>query len=453
MKFRLVADNALFCLWEITKMKLRVIFGTLALASQLLLAQATFHGNVARTGVYESAGPKQAAAVKWKFKTGGPIVASPAIAEGVVYIPSLDTNLYAVDQETGKEKWKYKSSMPIASTPAVAGGLLYFVSSAGALGAVDIATGKIKWVLPTEYERKFEAKNLHGYPPAAQIIPDAWDIFTSSPAVANGKVFFGSGDGGVYAADAKTGVLLWKFSTGDVVHSSPAVVGNTVYVGSWDSYLYALDADSGQLKWSFKSGEDPVIHNQVGFQSSPAVVEGTVYVGCRDAHVYALDASTGHKKWDYPTSKSWVIGTPAVRDGVVYVGTSDSSRFMALDAKTGRLRFNFDAKAYMFSSAALAGDLAYVGDHNGKLYAIDLKSGKLAWEFQTDASKSDPLKILNPDSSLNQEALYAPVFGDFEDMYVDYYKFTTIGAIVSSPVVDKGAVYFGSMDGNLYALQ
>ena len=177
------------------------------------------------------------------------------------------------------------------------------------------------------------------------------------------------------------------------MHASPAVANNTVYIGSWDSYLYAIDADTGQQKWAFKTGEDNTIHNQVGFQSSPAVVDGTVYVGCRDAHVYALDAATGRKKWDYPTSKSWVIGTPAVRDGVVYVGTSDSSRFMALDAKTGRLRFNFDAKAYVFSSAALAGDLLYVGDHNGKLYAIDAKSGKLAWEFQTDASKNDPLKV------------------------------------------------------------
>src|SRR5436305_10272153 len=126
---------------------------------------------------------------------------------------------------------------------------------------------------------------------------------------------------------------------------------------------------------------------------------------------------------------------------------------MALDAKNGRLRFNFDAKAYMFSSPALAGDLAYVGDHNGRLYAINTKTGKLAWEFQTDASKKDPFKILNPDGTLNQEVLYAPVFGDFEDMYVAIYKFMSIGAIVSSPVVDKGKVDFGSMDGNLYALQ
>jgi outer membrane protein assembly factor BamB len=415
-------------------------------------AQNTFHGNNAHTGVYESPGPKQLGGVKWAFKAGGPIVTSPAIADGVVYIAALDGHLYAIDQESGKEKWNFKSRMPIASSPAVVGDTLYFVSSAGSLAALDIKTGQPKWVYAIEYERKFEAKNLHGYPSAAQTIPDAWDLFTSSPAVANGKVYFGSGDGNVYAVDAQTGTLLWKFPTKDVVHSSPAVANNTVYIGSWDSYLYAIDADSGQEKWSFKSGEDNTIHNQVGFQSSPTVVDGTVYIGCRDAHVYAIEAASGRKKWDYPTSKSWVIGTPAVRDGLVYVGTSDSSRFMALDAKTGRLRFNFKAGAYLFSSAALAGDLAYVGDHNGRLYAIDAKTGKLAWEFQTEASKKDPMKALNADGTLNQEA-FAPLIGDFEDMYIDFYRFISIGAIVSSPVVDKGVVYFGSMDGNLYALQ
>jgi len=425
----------------------------LVIVSQFAISQSMFHGNLAHTGVYDSAGPTEFHNVKWTFHTSAAIVASPAIADGVVFIPSMDGHLYAIDQETGKEKWNFKSSMPIASSPAVAGGLIYFVSSGGALDAIDVATGKVKWFLPTEYERKFEARNLHGYPSPAQTMPDPWDMFTSSPAVANGKVFFGSGDGSVYAADAQTGVLQWKFRAQDVVHASPAVVGNTVYVGSWDSYLYAIDAETGQQKWAFKTGEDPAIHNQVGFQSSPTVVDAVVYVGCRDAHVYAIDAVTGHEKWDYPTSKSWVIGTPAVRNGIVYVGTSDSSRFMALDAKTGRLRFNFDAKSYMFSSPALAGDLAYVGDHNGRLYAINIKTGKLAWQFQTDAAKKDPFKILNADGTLNQESLYAPVFGDFEDMYLAMFKFMSIGAIVSSPVVDKGVVYLGSMDGNLYAVQ
>lgn len=59
-------------------------------------SQHTFHGDVARTGVYATAGPTRLGGVKWAFKTGGPIVTSPAIADGVVYIGSLDHKVYAL---------------------------------------------------------------------------------------------------------------------------------------------------------------------------------------------------------------------------------------------------------------------------------------------------------------------------------------------------------------------
>jgi outer membrane protein assembly factor BamB len=342
--------------------------------------------------------------------------------------------------------------MPIASSAAVSGDTVYFVSSTGGLNAIDASTGKLKWTFATETEHRFEAKNLHGLLSAGQTIPDAWDTYISSPAVFNGKVYFGSGDGNVYAVDARSGALVWKFATKDVVHASPAIAYNTVFIGSWDSNLYALDAETGQEKWAFKAGEDPVIHNQVGFQSSPAVAEGVVYVGCRDGHVYAIDAATGRKRWDYSTSKSWVNTTPAVRDGVVYAATSDTGRIFALDAKTGRLKFNIKSQSLIFSSPALAGDLAYIGSHNGKLYAVDTKEGKIAWEFQAEAAKADPLKLLSADGSFRQGAFNA-VFNDFQDMYVNFYRFAQVGAFFSSPAVSNGVVFVGSMDGNLYALQ
>jgi outer membrane protein assembly factor BamB len=400
--------------------------------------------------VFATPGPSQPT-LKWTFKAQGPIVASPAVADGIVYVASLSGHLHAIDRDTGQEKWNFKSSRPIASSPAVVDGSVYFVSSAGSLVALDVATGQPRWVYAVEYEKRFEAKGLHGYPSPAQTIPDAWDVFTSSPAVADGRVFFGSGDGNVYAVDATRGVLLWKFTTGDVVHASPAVVDDVVYVGSWDGNFYAIDAQTGRQRWVFEAGRDPVLHNQVGFQSSAAVVDGTVYVGSRDAHVYAIDAATGRKRWDYPTSKSWVNGTPAVRDGTVYVGTSDSSRFMALDARTGRLKFNFDARAYVFSSAALAGPRAYFGSHNGTLYAINAGSGELAWEFRTEGSRRDPMKLLTPEGRLDRDA-FAPVFGDFQDMYLDFYRFVSVGGILGSPVIDGGVLFVGSLDGSLYAI-
>jgi len=433
---------------------IRILF-LLLVAAQCAMAQATFHGNIARTGVYETSGPAQLRGAKWTFKTDGPIIGSPAVANGVVFIGSIDGNVYAVDQETGKQKWKFKTlaSRQVTSSPAVANGVVYFGGFDGVCYALEAETGKLKWTFLTEYERRFEAKRLHGYPPGYQTIPDSWDLYTSSPAIFNGRVYFGSGDGNVYALDAQTGVPQWKFATGDIVHASPAIAGNTLYIGSWDSYLYALDADTGQEKWRFKTGEDSFMHNQQGFQSSPAVADGMVYVGCRDGHLYAVDALTGRKKWDYPTSKGWVNSTPAVRDGVIYAGTSDGYRFFALDARTGRLKFTLDAKGAVFSSPAVAGDLAYVGVSNGRLLAVDTKSGKQAWDFQTEGSKKDPLKMLKPDGSLNNDVIFAPYFHDYQDMVLAFYRIFSVGAVWSSPVIDHGTIYFGSTDGSLYAIQ
>ena len=154
------------------------------------------------------------------------------------------------------------------------------------------------------------------------------------PVVWKGAVYFGSGDGNVYALDAATGKLNWKFKTGDVVHASPAVANGTVYVGSWDRNLYALDAATGALKWRFETGDDREVYNQIGIASSAAVMDGTVFVGCRDGQFYAVDGATGALKWKHDNNKGWTIASPSVGSGRVYFPTSDGTKFWALDAAT-----------------------------------------------------------------------------------------------------------------------
>lgn len=416
----------------------------------LTASQATFHGDNARTGVYDSPEIRELKGVKWKFKTGASVIASPAISDGLIFVGSVDSFLYAIDMETGRQKWKFETQGGIVSSAAVAGGLVYFGSYDGNFYAVDEKTGTLKWKFSMEYERRFEAKHLHGHEPKEQIIPDAWDFYMSSPAVSKNRVYFGSGDKNVYALNAQTGVLEWKFATGDIVHGSPAIAGDTLYIGSWDSYLYALDTSTGKEKWRFKTGEDPVNHNQVGLQSSPTVVNGTVYIGCRDSHIYAVDAATGLKKWEYSTGNFWASNTPAVADGVVYAGTTPLN---ALDAKTGKLLYALNGDSGgVFSSVALAGKMAYFGNLMGLLFAFDTKTGKQVWAFKTDGLKNDPLKLIGEDGNWKKEA-FDSVFNDFQDHYIAMYKRFTVGSVLSSPVVDKGTIYFGSTDGSLYALQ
>ena len=55
--------------------------------------------------------------------------------------------------------------------------------------------------------------------------------------------------------------------------------------------------------------------------SSPAVADGVVYVGSYDGHLYAIDLLTGQGKWEFEAEDR--VSSPTLADGVVYVGSYD----------------------------------------------------------------------------------------------------------------------------------
>ena len=362
----------------------------------------TFRGNTEHTGVYDAMGVPNPPHVQWTFHAKGQLISSPAVDGATIYVGSTGGFLYAVDRAAGTERWKFETKSRIASSPAVANGLVYFGAYDSNFYAVDAATGKLKWKFQTGGERQFSAPHLHGLQPASQSMPDPWDCYLSSPAVWNGAVYFGSGDGNVYALDAQTGALKWKFKTGDVVHASPAIADGTVFIGSWDSYFYALDAETGAERWRFKTGEDAAVHNQQGIQSSAAVVDGIVYFGCRDSHLYALDEKTGEKKWAYATGGTWVLNSPAVSQGKVYFAISYGGKLYAADAKTGSIAYFVDFKGWpVYSSPAIARKMLYVGSTAGTMSAVDLTSQKMAWTYTTDAAKQNGPAFTKDDGTSN----------------------------------------------------
>jgi outer membrane protein assembly factor BamB len=410
-----------------------------------------FRGNLRHTGEYDGPGISVFSKVKWKFATHGQVIASPAVAEQTAYFGSTDGIFYAVDIETGSLKWKFETHVRITSSAAVDNGTVYFESYDGNLYALTASTGQLKWKFATAGERRFAGKHLHGSQPAGESMPDPFDFYLSSPAVWNGAVYFGSGDGNIYALDVNTGATKWKFATGNVVHASPAIADGVVFIGSWDSFFYALDAATGKERWRLKTGEDTKISNQVGIQSSAAVADGVVYFGCRDSKLYAVDANTGKQKWVFNNKGSWVIGSPAVHAGKVYFSTSDSGLFYSVDAKTGAQLSSAKYIWPMFSSPAISGNILYIGSHDGKLRAIDLVTNNLAWTFQTDGSKENGAALTNEDGSPKYEAAFTDDF--YDNMVAGVAKMMTVGTVLSSPVVANGVIYFGSTDGNLYAVR
>jgi eukaryotic-like serine/threonine-protein kinase len=408
-----------------------------------------FRGGPAHTGVYASASPTLAS-LAWKFKTAGRVISSPVVAGSSVYVGSTDGKVYAIDRDAGAQRWTFATNGPVNSSPAYADGVVFAGSLDGNFYAIDAATGAKKWSFATRGERRFTAPGIHGAIPRTERMPDPFDVFLSSPTVVGSTVYFGSGDNNVYALDVATGALKWKFATGDVVHASPAVVDGTVYIGSWDRNLYALDAATGKERWRYQTGNDTTIYNQIGIASSAAVANGVVYFGCRDGHFYALDARTGYLKWTHDNHMGWVIASPAVRDGQVYFPTSDGTRFKALDAATGEVRFNLQNKAISFSSPALVNDRLYFGSSDGWLHAIDT-TGKEVAAFQSDGSKENLPRYADANGRMQTSGMYPD--RTLDGMMIGMRTMMTLGSILSSPVVADGVAYVGSTDGNVYAIR
>jgi len=412
-----------------------------------------FRGDLAHTGVYHSAAPRTLDVVKWKFPTGAYMISSPAIVGDLIYVGSTDGRLYAIDRESGTKRWTLQTGARIVSSPAVADGVVYALSYDDTLYAANATTGSVVWKFATRGEHRYTATHLHGTLPRAEAMPDPYDTFLSSPAVSNGTVYFGSSDGNVYALNARTGSLTWKFKTGDVVHSSPAVVGGTVYVGGWDTFFYALDAATGALKWKYKTGDDADEHNQIGIQSSPAVVDGVVYFGGRDSYLYALQAGTGALKWRVRNHGAWVITSPAVTDGMVYYGNADGQTFYALDAATGAARDSLKASWYFFGSPAVAGPMVYAPNWDGRIFVFDRVSHRQTYVFETDSSRVNRQRYVRPDGS----HFFGAALPNGREYFYDQHVMAlahewTMGSFLSSPVVSRGVVYCASMDGTLYAL-
>src|SRR5262252_1808211 len=197
---------------------LAIVFYAPAAHSQDFL----FRSNPAHTGFFNAPGVPEFHKVKWQFHTKAAILASPVVSGDTVYFGSSDHNFYALDLATGTKKWEFKTGSRVQGSAAVSNGSVFFESYDSNFYCLDAATGKLKWKFKTEGERRFAAKHLHGAEPAAETMPDPFDFFLSSPVLTNGLVYFGSGDTNIYALEAGSGTLKWKFKAGDVVHASPA---------------------------------------------------------------------------------------------------------------------------------------------------------------------------------------------------------------------------------------
>jgi outer membrane protein assembly factor BamB len=315
---------------------------------------------------------------------------------------------------TGNLKWKYKTDNSIVSSPTAFNGIVYFGSLDRNLYALDAETGSLKWKYPA---------NVAG----------------SSPKVANGVVFVGAFND-LLALDAGAGKLKWKYTAGDLVSGSPFISENVVYFGSYDNRVYALDATNGFKKWTFLTQYDVSV--------TPAVANGTVYVNDDESHFFAINATTGLLIWNTLLGG---FSSPIIADGVLYAGDF-SGRINAVDPSSGKLLWSSSpVMGSIGTSPAYSNGLVFAGDYKGKVFAVNATDGKMVWVYRTKGSVLSSPTVA--DGTLYVGSGDNKIYALNASTGKPIWTYTTGNFVHSSPVVYNGIVYVGSDDNYLYALE
>ena len=242
-------------------------------------------------------------------------------------------------------------------------------------------------------------------------------------------------------AGPPSGPPAWRFESRTLLEFPPAVHDGLVVIGNNAGRVYAFDADDGELRWARRQPGE--------IASSPAITRNAVFMASMDGSLVRYGRA-GTPQWTFSTSGSPIESSPLVVGGRVYVGAHDG-RLHAVDARTGRARWTFQAPAAIKGSAALAGDLVVVGDYSGKVHALDARTGSERWTY------SGGVRFYGGPGVSGTTIVIGDVGGavialDARDGS-ELWRHSTAGAFVySSPAIAAGTVFIGSYDGVLRAL-
>ena len=252
----------------------------------------------------------------WRYPSSGVmrsvVRTSPAVAEGMVYVPMLSGELAAFSLQDGSQGWSFDAKKPIRNAITYADGVIYFGTSGNLLYAIDAKTGTAKWSEPFK----------------------AGEDIMSRPILTRDFVIICSRDLFAYGVDIKTGKQMWSQRIPSTKLLSPTLFGDVVLVPS-DKQIMALTASSGMLRWQ--------VDTTGTVTSNVAVDQKRMYFGTKEGQLVCLDVR-GKLVWSADTDGS-IDGQPAIANGVVYV-TNSKGTILGYGVEKGELKWRFQTPPY-----------------------------------------------------------------------------------------------------------
>lgn len=357
--------------------------------------------------------------ILWSVELGKETYGRPVVAGDTVYVGTDNARhvnpdyqedagvLMALQRKDGKFLWQDVAPrverglreflLPsTTSTPYVEGNRLYYVTAECQLRCLDTERGEIVWELDM-------CARLGVFPHEA----------TNSQVLAVGDLLLVSTSNGqneghnrvpsprapsLVAVDKRSGEVVWRaIGAGEhVLHgqwSSPvaANVNGRIQVlfGGGDGWLRSYDASSGHELWRFDGNPKdarwlprPRVLSRSAIIASPVFADGRVFIamGLSPGHddgpslIHAISPNgqgdvTGSRLLWTSHDVGRVVGTPIVKDGLLYVGDLGGT-IHCLDAATGAHVWKHETNDPIWGSLLLAGDRLYVGNVGGTMTVL-----------------------------------------------------------------------------------
>ncbi len=373
-------------------------------ASEIGGAWPMFKADALRQGAWRGKAPQPPLQVRWRYTpegiTNGFLDWGPVASRGVVYTPNGLNRVIALDALSGAVRWEQTLEGNVFNVAlAERHGVLLATTTITArptptLYALDLATGAIRW-----HNMAHEQPALGGIEGAVALTHDtayvAWLRY--------------EGDGGVAAYALRDGRLRWRWIVPQHSALTPVAAGQGyVFVGTDDKRLQALDARTGALCWRSEPYLDVL-------QGAPMIAEGLVIMAA-GPQVQAHEVRTGRVVWQQALLGVIGSSSPARYEDMVVVGTQQS-QLLAVALKDGQVRWQQALEAGPIESSPAideASGLAYVGTGDNSVLVVEARTGVVR----------DRVRL-------------APA---------------AAGVWHSSPALQAGGVYIGSLDKTLYAL-
>ncbi len=213
-------------------------------------------------------------------------------------------------------------------------------------------------------------------------------------------------------------------------------------------YVYAVNLQTGAQAWVYPSKA-----SSTPFYATPVLTtDGQLIVGGFDHKLYSLNLQTGAAnagKWPLTQAKDKWIGGALVVDNMIFAPNADYNLY-ALDLK-GNAQWTFQADQALWAAPASDGQLIYLGTLGRKVYAVNAKSGVLAWEKTLDgAILGSPVVavggLLYVNTYSGKVVALSPATGEIR------WQHPVSSWIWSGPVLDGSNIYTGDSDGMFYSL-